>query len=202
MSFLVPAGSTMIRETARQEETCRRKSKRKKEKEKRKGNKGLKKKVSRPRSRRRPSMKRSFTVRVQYAAIKREVYETRNRETGLRRRGAMSGMLLASAERGSQTGTFLFIFGVPEDLLWKTSLSLSSILPLPPFRTSNSNSLADPVLSFIFFRNDCSFLPLYSIPSDYKQSVRFFLFFFFVELIFSLLTSLIIDNLTFHLVHS
>lgn len=41
-------------------------------------------KVSRPRSRRGSSMKRSLTVRVRYTMIKREFYETRNRETGPR----------------------------------------------------------------------------------------------------------------------
>lgn len=159
MSFLAPVGSTTIHRLTRHVfafRTKRRNVKRIEKKEE---------KVSRPRSRPGPSMKRSFTVHVRYAVIKREVYETRNRETGPRRRkaqSAMSGMLLASAERGSRTGTFLFIFGVREELLWRT-IPISSILRYP-YRTSNSSSFADPLLSFIIFCNDCSFSFFYSTP--------------------------------------
>lgn len=164
MSFLVPAGSTMIHKSARRAEMRRRKlKKKKKEGKKIKG----KKKVSRPRSRRRPSMKRSFTVRVQYAAIKREVYETRNRETGLRR-GAMSGMLLASAERGSQTRTFLFIFGVPEDLLWKTPTPLPfSFIPLSNFEFQ----FARRSCIIVYFLSIMTVLSSLSIPRFDKNSI-------------------------------
>lgn len=77
MSFLAPVGSTTIYRLTRHVFAFRTKGRNVKRIEKKK-----EEKVSRPRSRRGPSMKRSFTVHVRYAVIKREVYETRNRETG------------------------------------------------------------------------------------------------------------------------
>lgn len=99
------------------------------------------------------------------AVIKREVYETRDRETGPRRRRAMSGMLLASGERGSRTGTFLFIFGVRCQLLRRTSYPPLSSLYSPfllPLFPSNPEFQVVPrsiPLSLIHsfpLRDDCS----------------------------------------------
>lgn len=98
-------------------------------------------KVSRPRSRRGSSMKRSLTVRVRYTMIKREFYETRNRETGPRPCRGCASRHPRNVDPGQ--GTFLFIFRVrARNFSGKPTFSVLFD------RTLNSNSFHDRVFFF------------------------------------------------------
>lgn len=120
-------------------------------------------KVSRPRSRRGSSMKRSLTVRVRYTMIKREFYETRNRETGPRPCRGCASRHPRNVDPGQ--GTFLFIFRVrARNFSGKPTFSVLFD------RTLNSNSFHDRVFFFpsrflfsffLFYCNDCSFFLIY-----------------------------------------
>lgn len=100
-------------------------------------------KVSRPRSRRGSSMKRSLTVRVRYTMIKREFYETRNRETGPRPCRGCASRHPRNVDPGQ--GTFLFIFRVrARNFSGKPTFSVLFD------RTLNSNSFHDRVFFFSF----------------------------------------------------